>query len=240
MLFKFQSSFKQAIQGAPPARIKKKLKSNLSKGYMAGLKAGGNFQGSLNLMAYKRNPVEKYGPTFQPPLYTQLLRKLHERPSRSGEFYGTKDLVRANNFEYAKSLADKRLPQFTPGIIRKIYRDQERDRGNWRKSVSSRSGMIDLKQGISGIIKEHFYDDEQRYEVVYGRTERLANEKVCSLQVRSFTHKTRRFHLQPTARRQSRRILQKPQPTAVVVETCLETLRIEDSRNNILRIDASL
>ena len=148
MLFKFQSSYKQSIKGAPPARTKKKLKSNLSLGYMAGLKAAGNYQGSLNFMASKKKYTEKMGPLYQPTLRTVLERKLHQRPSMQGDFYGQQDLVTKNNFQYAKSTIDKRYMNVSASNINKMFRDRERDEQNWQRSVTVRSGLADLKKEL--------------------------------------------------------------------------------------------
>lgn len=151
MIFKFESSFKQSIQGAPHARTKLKPKKDvhLSRGYIAGLKSGGRTV-NYNMMAFKKQRGAKYGPTFQPTVDTPLLKMYNERQTLNGEFYGVNDPVTMNNFHYTKSLYDRRYPGLDASNQRKIFRDRERDRQNWRKVEN---GML----GLKGTMEEGFY-----------------------------------------------------------------------------------
>ena len=138
MIFKFQSSFKQSIQNAPRARTKPKGRkdTHLSRGYLAGLRAGGsNVTSNYNMMTFKKQKGAKFGPTFQPPVNTPLLKMFNERQTLNGEFYDVKDPVTMGNFKYTKSFVDKPSRAMDASGQRKIFRDQKRDREIWRRLI---------------------------------------------------------------------------------------------------------
>ena len=96
---------------------------------------------NYNMMTFKKQRGAKFGPTFQPPVNTPLLKMFNERQTLNGEFYGVKDPVTMGNFRYTKSIIDKKVPGMDVSGQRKIFRDQERDRSNWRKLLESHTNL---------------------------------------------------------------------------------------------------